>query len=57
MTQAMIALLSDSGKARTMGERGRERALRLFEIERQCRLLEEELLSVLRERGRRVERR
>ncbi|MBC7231507.1 MAG: glycosyltransferase [Actinobacteria bacterium] len=53
MARAMIALLSDSGTATAMGERGRERALRLFEIERQCRLFEEELLSVLRERGRR----
>ncbi len=52
MVRAMLGLLADASKGRAMGERGRERALRRFEIGRQCRLFEEELLSVLRERGR-----
>ncbi len=48
--RAMLESLSRPEKARAMGEAGRERAARLFDIERQCRVLEEELLSVLRQR-------
>lgn len=55
MARAMLRLLSDPDEARSMGEAGRERALRAFEIGRQCRLLERELLAVLgaqkRQRG------
>ncbi len=47
MSKAIRALLSDSGKAVEMGAAGRERARELFDIERQARQLEEEMLSML----------
>ncbi len=48
MSAAVVKMLSDLTEARDMGEAGRERARGLFDIDRQSRHLEEELLAVLR---------
>jgi glycosyltransferase involved in cell wall biosynthesis len=48
MRGAMVEILLDPGRARDMGAAGRERAGELFDIDRQSRRLEEEMLSVLR---------
>lgn len=45
---AMVKILSRPSEARDMGEAGRERASKLFDIDRQSRCLERELLAVLR---------
>lgn len=50
MSDAVVKILSDRAEARNMGEAGRERASSLFDIDRQSRLLEQELIAVLRGR-------
>jgi glycosyltransferase involved in cell wall biosynthesis len=47
MSQAMVEILSHPNEARDMGAAGRERASRLFDIDRQSRSLEREFLAVL----------
>jgi len=55
MSEAMVELLSDPEGAARMGQAGRELAAERFDIDRQARRLEEEMLSALprgkRERG------
>ena len=51
LAEAVLELLSNPGKARDMGGAGHERAVRLFDMDRQCRMLEKELLSVLEEKA------
>ena len=52
LRDAMLKILSDPGAASAMGAAGRERVLEYFEIGRQSRRLEGEMLSVLREKDR-----
>jgi glycosyltransferase involved in cell wall biosynthesis len=49
MARAMVRILSDPTEAKAMGEKGRERAAEIFNIEMTTRRMEDELLDALGE--------